>query len=118
MSTPDARLNAAERAALADLEAAATAADPTFADRLRGAPVSRALPLVLSARAHLVRAWTTVLHTGWWGVPMVLVGLLLAAVGLSSAIVLSLVGGLICAVGLRVLAEMVDGRAWRRRRSA
>lgn len=106
MSTPDARLNAAERAALADLEAAAAAADPALAARLRGGLAWKAVPLVRSLRRRLVLWWAAVLQAGWWGVPLTVAGLLLMALGLSAGLALSVVGAVIAAVGVRVLVEM------------
>ncbi len=110
MSTPDARLNAAERAALADLEAAAIAADPALAARLRGGPGWRARPALRSLRRRLARTWAAVLGSRWWGVPLAAGGMLLMAVGLGTTLALSAVGAVVAAVGIRVLAEMAAGR--------
>lgn len=107
MSTPDAKLNAAERAALADLEAAAAAADPGLAARLRGGVTWRVHPAFRLVRLRLLAAWTTLLRASWWGVPMTLVGLLLMVIGIGSGLELSLAGAVVSALGLRVLAEIV-----------
>jgi hypothetical protein len=115
MSTPDARLSAAERAALADLEAAAAADDPSLADRLKGSAASRARPALLTARFVVLHLWSAVLRTGYWGFAMVAVGLFCAIAGITSGLALSIFGALLCAVGLRVLAAMVDGRGRDRR---
>lgn len=110
MSTPEARLSAAERAALADLESAAAAADPHLAARLRGRAPSRVLPVLASARAVALRASAWVLGRGWWGVPVTVLGLLLVGIGLAYGLVLSVAGLVVAAVGLRVLAELVEHR--------
>lgn len=105
MSTPDARLNAAERAALADLEAAATAADPTLASRLRG---GRTNPAFASARAQVLRMWLLLLmRARHFGAPLTVVGLLLIAVGLSAGMAVSLAGVVLLALGLRVVTELL-----------
>ncbi len=107
MSTPDSKLSAAERAALADLEAAAAAADPSLAALLRGGARWRPLPAIRSVALRLLRLWAVVLGLGWAGVPMSLGGLLLMVLGLSSGLAVSLVGLLFAFVGLRVLVEML-----------
>ena len=110
MSTPDAKLNAAERAALADLEAAAAAADPSLAALLRGRTPWRARPAFRSLRLRALRVWAVVLGSRWWGVPMTLVGSVLMVLGLGSGTFLSLAGVLVTVVGLRVLAEILRRR--------
>lgn len=109
MSTPEARLSAAERAALADLESAAAAADPNLAARLRGSS-ARALPLAVSARAWLVAGWEWSVDRGSWGLPLTVVGLFLVVVGVSAGLYLSLIGAGVMVAALAVLAEMVDRR--------
>ncbi|HWE55653.1 MAG TPA: DUF3040 domain-containing protein [Acidimicrobiales bacterium] len=109
MSTPDARLNAAERAALADLESAAAAADPTLAAKLKGTG-PRTRPTLARARREALRWWAPVLGAGWWGIPLVVAGLLLMALGLSASLVLSLAGMVMAVVGLRILAELAETR--------
>ena len=110
MSTPEARLSAAERAALADLESAAAAADPHLAARLRGRAPSRALPALVTVITRIQGAWAWVLRWNWWGIPPVVIGLFLVVLGLAYGLVLSVLGLVVAAVGLRVLAEMVERR--------
>ncbi|MGC8513785.1 MAG: DUF3040 domain-containing protein [Acidimicrobiales bacterium] len=112
--TPDARLSAAERAALADLEAAALADDPVFASRLRGTPVSEAMRAVSSARLVLRRGWVRLLCVRWWGLVMVVAGLAAVIGGLAVSLAVSLAGVAVSGVGLRVLAEIVVDRSVRR----
>jgi hypothetical protein len=105
MSTPDARLNAAERAALADLEAAASAADPRLAEALGG----RARRRVRRARHSLAirRVWARLVAFGWWGVPAAGLGLLMMVAGVVVSLALSAVGVVITTVALGVVAETV-----------
>ena len=110
MSSPDARLSAAERAALADLEAAAAAHDPALASRLRGSTAVRAKPLLIAVKRQTRRAWTLLLGLRWSWAPLTVLGLFLIALGLSSGLAFSLVGIVVAAAGLRVLAEIVDER--------
>ena len=112
MSTPDARLNAAERAALADLEAAATASDPTLASRLKG---GRTNPAFTSARAQLLRVWLLLLmRARHFGAPLTVLGLLLMVVGLSAGLVVSLAGVVLLSLGLRVVAELLAAHSMKR----
>lgn len=110
MSTPDARLNAAERAALADLEAAAMAADPALAARLRGGPGWRARPAVRTLQLRVARTWTAVLRARWWGGALLVAGMLLMGIGLGTTLAVSAIGAVVAAVGMRVLAEMAAAR--------
>ena len=110
MSAPDARLSAAEQAALADLEAAAVAADPQLAARLKGAPAPRVGTLLPRLRPELLRLWAAFLGIGWWAVPLTLAGLGLAVLGLSAGLAVSVGGALVAAAGLRALAELVERR--------
>ena len=113
MSTPDARLNAAERAAFADLEAAAAAADPALASRLRG---TRTGPAFGSARVQLLRAWLLLLmRARRFGVPLIALGLLVIVLGLSRGLVLSLAGVALLALGLRVATEWIHHPGEKRR---
>ena len=115
--TPDARLSAAERAALADLEAAALADDPTFASRLkhdRATDVRRAFHTVTRI---VSRAWVRVLCLRWWGLVTMVAGLAAVVAGLSISILVSIAGTLVAGVGLRILAEVVVDRNIRRRGS-
>lgn len=110
MSTPESRLSAAERAALADLESAAAAADPHLDARLRGRTPSRALPALARARVMVVRGWAVLLGLGWWGAPILLAGMGLTVIGLSQSLLVSIIGLVFAGVGLRVLAELLDRR--------
>ena len=108
MSTPDARLSAAERAALANLEAAAAAEDPHLASRLKGSPASKiktVAPIVLS---YLVGRWRSLLRLGWWGGLVALAGMALIVLGLGSGLVIAVFGAIVCAAGLRILAQAVQ----------
>ena len=113
MSAPDARLSAAERAALADLEAAAAASDPHLAARLKGGPPARLRIPLPSFAPGLLRVWKSFLGIGWWAAAVTLIGLALTVLGLSAGLGLSVLGALVAAAGLRALAEAVE-----RRRSA
>ncbi|MBV9659873.1 MAG: DUF3040 domain-containing protein [Acidimicrobiales bacterium] len=110
MSTPDSRLTAAERAALASLEAAAAAEDPHLATRLKGSPVSRVKTVPPIAYSYLRGRWRTLLRLRWWGVPITVAGLVLVVLGMSIGTLLSVTGAAVCAVGLRVLAQMIEDR--------
>jgi len=104
MSTrDDASLTDRERAALASLEAVAAAEDPLLARRLRG--TSR-LHLV----AHLPRipGW---LRSDWCAGPLVLVGMALMLVSMSTTVALGVAGAVVAAVGLRV-GVLAVGRRW------
>jgi Protein of unknown function (DUF3040) len=103
MSPPDdASLTAGERAALAGLEANAAAEDPSLASRLRG---SGRRPVI----AHPGRIRTAD-RPGWWGAPLVLIGLILVALSLSTAWALGVVGSLIAVGGLYLIAASVARR--------
>ena len=113
MSTPDARLSAAERAALADLEAAAAASDPGLAALLRGGR-GRWVHLDLRrVRASVAKAAGLVMRARWWGVPMTVLGLFLMVLGLGSLLLISFVGALLTALGLGLLARMAQIRLTR-----
>jgi hypothetical protein len=116
--TPDARLSAAERAALAHLEAAAAAEDPRLAARLKGTAAARLRMLALGflplLAAHLfvrLAAWP---RAGWWGVPVLVGGFCLMAAGLTYGLSLGIAGALLATAGLRMLAGVVEARAPRR----
>jgi Protein of unknown function (DUF3040) len=98
----DASLTASERAALAGLEAKATAEDPLLARRLSGS--SR--PLVV---AHLRRIskWC---DRAWSGLAFVLIGLTLVVLSLSTVWPLGVVGLLFTARGLGIVAAGVQRR--------
>ncbi len=110
MSTPDARLNAAERAAFAHLEAAAVAADPHLAARLRGRARWRVHPAVRSARVAARRGWVALVAHRRWGAPLALLGFVLMAVGLSAGLAVSLLGAALALLGLLLVAETVRSR--------
>lgn len=113
MRTPDARLNAAERAALADLEAAAAADDPHLAARLRGSPITRVRTWLPGLEPKLRAMWARVLAAGWWGIPVTMAGMALTVLGISAGTALSVAGALIGALGLRILAELGRDRGRR-----
>jgi hypothetical protein len=115
--TPDARLSAAERAALAHLEAAAAAEDPRLAARLRGAPAARLrwlafgfLPLLVAHLSVPRAAWA---RSGWWGVPVLAGGFGLMIAGLTFGLALAVVGALVATAGLRMLAGVAESRGHR-----
>lgn len=110
MSAPDARLSAAERAALADIEAAAAAEDPYLAARLKGGVPVRALSVIASGLPTLRKTWAALVGAGWWGVAMAVAGLALMLVGVAVSLGLAVLGALVCLVGLRAIAEMLDRR--------
>jgi hypothetical protein len=106
----DARLTAQERVALAGLESAAAADDPQLAARLRGSNAIWIRSVLLRPSAFLVGKWRRLLNRGWWGVPIVAVGLLLVAIGMSAGFACGLAGALIVTVGLRLVAQAVEDR--------
>lgn len=108
--TPDARLSAAERAALADLEAAATASDPLLAARLRGSPVIRLRHLLPLALSLLQALWGVLLRARGRGLLVVAVGLFSMILGLSTGFGLSAAGAVMALLGLRMLAELLVAR--------
>jgi Protein of unknown function (DUF3040) len=111
MSTrDDARLTAQERAAFAGLEAAAAADDPQLAKRLRGSN-GIWIRSVLSRTTRIAAAGSQrLLHLGWWGIPIAVVGLLLVVVSMSAGLVLGVVGALISAFGLYLVARTIRDR--------
>ena len=111
MSAPDARLSAAERAALADLEAAAVAADPGLAALLRGGARRRLRSDLRLLRIGLAKAAALLIRARWWGVPIALAGMALMVLGLGSAMLLSFAGALVTALGLGILARMAQARS-------
>jgi hypothetical protein len=108
MSTRDeTSLTARERAALASLEATAAAEDPQLASRLRGAS-----PFRWASYLPPIPSW---LWSSWWGVPVVLVGLMLIVVSLSAGLALGVAGALVVTGGVRMLVgaierSLTDGR--------
>jgi hypothetical protein len=99
----DASLTAGERAALAGLEASAAAQDPWLARRLSGA--SR-LPVIVDLRRILMAG-----RPGWWGASLILIGLILVVLSLSTAWALGVVGSLITMGGLCLIAASVARRS-------
>jgi hypothetical protein len=101
MATRDeASLSDQERAALAHLEARAAADDPQLAGRLRGPGSRRQLP-----EFPPVPVWT---GSGWWALPVALVGLLIMVFSLSTLAVVGVIGALVMAAGLWMGACAVD----------
>lgn len=101
----DASLTAQERAALAHLEARADADDPQLAHRLKG----RYRPQI-DVRIPPLPMWT---GSGWWSIPLIVVGLALAVLGLSTDLVVSVFGAVVMAGGLWMIAGFVDRRLTR-----
>lgn len=116
MSTRDARLSPKERAALANLEAAAAADDPQFAARLRGSPLFRIKTAAPRFVALMVGQWRALLRHGWWGLPITAAGLVLMVLGLVEGLWMAAGGAVLATVGLRLAVHAVEQR-WRRRRS-
>lgn len=103
MSTrDDARLTAQERAALSNLEASATAADPQLAARLRGP--NRWSPLL---RLPALPGW---IRSLWVAAPAVVVGLVLTVASLSVGLAVGVVGACVAAAGLSSLVTAADRR--------
>jgi hypothetical protein len=97
---------------LAALEATASAEDPQLASRLKGSSRLRAVTrLRVVARLPRVPAWA---RSGWWAVPIVLVGLALVLLSLSTVAAVGIVGLLITAGGLWIGAGALH-RHWSRR---
>jgi hypothetical protein len=111
MSTRDeARLTAQERAAFAGLEAAAAADDPQLAKRLRGSNGIWVRSVLTRGSRWAAMAWQRLVHLGWWGIPVALVGLLLVVVSMSVGLPLGLAGALIATLGLYLVARAVRDR--------
>jgi hypothetical protein len=115
VSTRDARLSAQERAALANLEAAAAADDPEFAARLRGSPMFRFKAAIPRLAALAVGQWRALMRHGLWGIPLTVVGFLFMVLGLSAGAWLSIGGALVAALGLRLIAHWATAITARRR---
>jgi hypothetical protein len=104
MSTrDDASLTDKERAALASLEAVAAAEDPQLARRLRGANRLR----LIAPHVPRIPTW---LQSPWWAIPLLVAGLALVVVGLSTTVALSVIGSAMMAGGLFILARLVERR--------
>jgi DNA-binding CsgD family transcriptional regulator len=107
MSTRDgASLSGEERAALAHLEARASADDPALATRLRGQRGPR-----ITLRLPKIPAR---LKSRWWGLPALVVGFALMLWSLSTAVLLGLAGLILAAAGMWLLVGMAE--AWWARR--
>lgn len=98
----DASLTDRERAALAGLEATAAAEDPRLASRLKGS--SR-----LRVTTHFpgIPAWP---RSRWWAGPLIVIGLVLVLVSLSTVWVVGVAGVVVAACGLWVVAGAVQRR--------
>jgi Protein of unknown function (DUF3040) len=115
MSTPDASLSPQERAALADLEAAAAADDPQLAARLKGGGHLKAWSVPPRVAAFVVGRWKAALTLGWWGAPIAVVGFALMVLSLSTGLYLGVVGAGLCLFGLQLVAHAAHN-LWVRRR--
>jgi hypothetical protein len=104
----EASLTARERAALANLEARVAADDPNLARRLSGR--RRQIHL----RVPALPAWD---GPAWWCAPVMVIGLVLAAVGIATTMAVAVVGVLIELAGLRMLAVVVERRLRHHRQS-
>jgi Protein of unknown function (DUF3040) len=116
VSTQDARLSPQERAALANLEAAAAAADPQFAARLRGSPLFRIKAAVPRLVALTVGQWRALLRHSWWGAPLTIFGFVLMILGLSTGLTIGVVGAMVSTCGLRLVVQAAS-ESWARRRA-
>ncbi len=109
MSTrDDARLTARERAALASLESTAAAEDPELAARLTGTGGFRRLLVIglrLTARLRTLPPW---MRSRWWGVPAVIVGLVLAVLSMSIGLPAGVVGVAVATWGLWLTVTTVE----------
>ena len=89
-------LSAQERAALSNLEARATAADPDLAARLGSRGRERASTRMIAVGSRLGR-WA---RSAWTAVAAVVVGLTLTVVGVSVGLAVGLVGAVLLGAGL------------------
>lgn len=106
-------LSAQERAALAQLEARAAADDPRLADHLRGAARRGGGRHELAAAAVLAtRLWRR-LHPPVWGPVLLVAGLALAVLGLSTTLAVGVLGVALTTAGLALVVEALAGRARR-----
>jgi hypothetical protein len=55
--------------------------------------------------SYLVGRWRMALRHGWWGVPVVVVGFGLMAIGLGAGLAVAVIGAVLAAVGLRLVAH-------------
>ena len=89
-------LSAQERAALSNLEARATAADPGLAARLEGRSRWRPFTRMIAASSR-VRQWA---RSAWTAAAAMVVGLTLTAVGVSFGLAVGVVGAVLLGAGL------------------
>jgi Protein of unknown function (DUF3040) len=115
MSTKDSRLTAEERAALAHLEAAATADDPHLATRLRGSGSARLNALGSKAHRDLSALANRAFHLGWWGIGVAVVGLAMMVLAVSSGLWLGILGIIVAVIGLMSVAHAIERRLARGR---
>jgi hypothetical protein len=110
MNARDSRLSAEERAALAHLEAAATADDPHLATRLRGSGSARLS--LLGSRVHrgLSAAAARVLGLGLWGLVVAAVGLAMIVLAVSTSLWLGVAGALVTVAGLIAVGQAIERR--------
>jgi hypothetical protein len=113
VSTQEVRLTAEERAALASIEAKATAEDPQLAALLRGSSRQWVQMVPQRVAASAVSAWRYLMTHGWWGFLIAAVGLALIATSMSAGLIVGLAGAVVAAAGLRLGLQAVDD--WRRR---
>jgi hypothetical protein len=110
MSFQDARLSQQERAALASLEAAAAADDPQLAGRLSGTAVVRARAAIPRLLASVTTWWRRAERYAWMGGPIAATGFALMVVGQSAGLAVGIVGAILAAGGLTLVAH--SGQAW------
>jgi Protein of unknown function (DUF3040) len=110
MNARDSRLSAEERAALAHLEAAATADDPHLATRLRGSGSARLSLLGSKAHRDLSALGARVLGLGWWGLVVAAVGFAMIVLAVSTSLWLGVGGALITVTGLIGVGHAVERR--------
>jgi len=117
MSGRDARLSAEERAALANLEAAAMADDPNLSTRLRGGSPTRWGLAGSKARQGFSLVLARLTHLGWWGAPVAAVGLAVIVISVATSVWLGLLGAALAVSGLTSVAHAASTTI-RRRASA
>ena len=101
----EATLSAAERAALAGLETKAEADDPRLAAALRGG-IRRSWPTLRIPPALVHSALVRSAHT-WMGPALVVIGLAVMIVALSSLTILAVAGALVFMAGAAMSAGLV-----------
>jgi hypothetical protein len=108
--TPDSGLSPAERAALAALEAAASASDPVLAARLKGPRRPSTPPPVLLLYGWARRMAVALANAGWWGLPMAIAGVVLMVAGISQSLALSALGAAATTAGMLMLSQLLGDR--------